>query len=117
HTEHSDALRRPSRQQRWRYPNGQRSREVKMSLEQTRNYLGVFFLGATTLIGAYILLFQETAALPIPARDATSAFQIIIPTFVAQLTVIFKWVANPPRDLKVVIAMPKWAVVGPPICV
>jgi hypothetical protein len=88
-----------------------------MSIEQIRNYLGIFFLGTTAALGAYIILFQETAALPIPSKDATSAFQIIIPTFVAQLTIIFKWVASPPPDQGNQIVLPRWAVIGPPLAI
>src|SRR5437773_1715276 len=88
-----------------------------MSSEQVRNWLGVFFLGTTAALGAYIILFQETAALPIASKDATSAFQIIIPTLVAQLAIIFRWIASPPPNPEAQIALPRWAVVGPPTTV
>jgi hypothetical protein len=88
-----------------------------MSLTSVRNWLGVFFLGTTAALGAYIIIFQETRALPIASRDATSAFQIIIPTLVAQLTLAFRWIANPPTNMDDSIELPKWAVVGPPAAV
>ena len=80
-----------------------------MSLNEIRNWLGPFFLGTTVVLGAYIILFGETVALPISSNDATSAFQIIIPTFIAQLTMAFRWIANPPTDGDTEIAMPRWA--------
>jgi hypothetical protein len=69
-----------------------------MTLVAARNWLAVFFLGTTASLGAYILLFQQTRLLPIAAKDATSSFQIIIPTLVGQLTLAFKWIADPPLD-------------------
>lgn len=59
-------------------------------------------------------MFQETKVLPISIEDANSSFQIIIPTFIAQLTIIFKWFASPPNET-LAIDLPKWVVYGPPI--
>jgi len=87
-----------------------------MKTNNIRNFLGIFYLGTTTLLGAYILLFQEsTNFLPISKEDASSSFQIIIPTFIAQLTIIFKWFANPPQLEKDEINLPSWVVIAPPI--
>jgi hypothetical protein len=88
-----------------------------MSTMQVRNWLGLFFLGTTAILGAYIILFQGTRALPIPPKDATSAFQIVIPTLIAQLTIAFRWISNPPADADTEIALPQWAVIGPPVSV
>jgi len=88
-----------------------------MTVEQIRNWLGVFFLGTTALLGGYIILFQETSALPISSKDATSAFQIIIPTFIAQITTVYRWYANPPQNGDAQIELPKWVVLGPPMAV
>jgi hypothetical protein len=86
-----------------------------MQTNSIRNFLGIFYLGVTALLGAYILLFQETRFLPIARDDASSSFQIIIPTFIAQLTIIFKWFANPPQSAGEEINLPKWVVIAPPI--
>jgi hypothetical protein len=88
-----------------------------MTLTAARNWLAVFFLGTTASLGAYILLFQQTRFLPIAAKDATSSFQIIIPTLVAQLTLAFKWIADPPHDTDTEQTLPIWAVSGPPVAV
>ena len=88
-----------------------------MSLTSIRNWLGMFFLGTTAVLGAYIILFQETKALPISGKDAMSAFQIIIPTFVGQLTLAFRWISNPPRSSEESIDLPRWAVIGPPVAI
>ena len=88
-----------------------------MSANTIRNLLGVFFLGTTTVRGAYIILCQDTAALPISKRDATSAFQIIIPSLIAQVTIVFRWISNPPANVPDKVAIPAWAVVLPPLLV
>ncbi len=88
-----------------------------MKIGAVRNWLGGYFLGTTAALGAYIILFQETRALPVSSDDAMSAFQIIIPTLAGQLTIAFKWIANPPRDPEEPITLPRWAVVGPPTAV
>jgi hypothetical protein len=89
-----------------------------MSIKQVRDYLGIFFLGLTAILGAYILIFKGTRALPIPPKDAESAFQIVIPTFVAQVSVIFRWISAPPQhDPAESLTLPRWAVLGPPILV
>lgn len=88
-----------------------------ITIASVRNWLGLFFLCTTAGLGAYIILFQETRALPIAAKDAMSAFQIIIPTLIGQLTLAFRWISNPPKRLDVRIELPRWAVVGPPVAV
>jgi len=88
-----------------------------LTIGSVRNWLGSFFLGTTASLGAYIILFQETRLLPVSADDAMSAFQIIIPTLAGQLTIVFKWIANPANELEKSIALPRWAVVGPPTAV
>ena len=88
-----------------------------MKITDIRNWLGAFFLGTTGALGAYIILFQGTLALPISTKDAMSAFQIIIPTLIAQLTIAFRWVANPPTDTEDRVRLPRWAVIGPPFVV
>ena len=86
-------------------------------VDKIRNWLGIYFLGTTAVLGAYILLFQQTRLLPISASDASSAFKIIIPTLIAQLTVAFRWISSPPRDGGTQVNIPRWAVIGPPITV
>ncbi|MGO8255573.1 hypothetical protein ACC792_32000 [Rhizobium ruizarguesonis] len=84
--------------------------------KDVRNWLGIFFLGTTSVLGAYILLFQQTMLLPVSSEDAQSAFKIIIPTFLAQLTIVFKWFADPPKNVTA-IRLPPWVVIGPPIAI
>lgn len=86
-------------------------------LDKTRRWLGIYFLGTTAILGIYIILFKQTRMLPIPADDASSAFQIIIPTLVAQITVAYKWIASPPHQGAVQPSIPQWAVVTPPVLV
>ena len=46
-----------------------------------------------------------------------SSFQIIIPTLVAQLTLAFKWISDPPVADDEELTLPVWAVAGPPAAV
>ena len=84
---------------------------------EKRDVIGIFYLALTTILGAYILIFGETLLLPISKEDANSAFQIIIPTFIAQLTIIFKWYVDPNRAESLKIKLPRWVIYGPPISV
>ncbi|SEM14015.1 hypothetical protein SAMN04488505_103488 [Chitinophaga rupis] len=87
-----------------------------MKANSIRNFLGLFYLGTTTLLGAFILIFGESRnILPISKTDANSSFQIIIPTFIAQLTIIFRWYASPPKIENDDINIPRWVVIAPPI--
>lgn len=84
---------------------------------EARNAIGTFYLGVSAVIGAYIIIFAETRALPISADDANGAFKIIIPTFLAQLTLIFKWFAGSSVDSQSELRLPRWVVYGPLFCV
>jgi hypothetical protein len=88
-----------------------------VTLSGIRAILGMFFLGTTGILGGYIILLQGSWLLPISEEDATSAFQIIIPTFLAQVAVVWKAAAAqaalpPGKGL-----MPRWLVLFPPITV
>lgn len=88
-----------------------------MKIRSVRDILGIFYLGTTGFLGAYILLLNESILLPVSASDAMSAFQIIIPTFIVQLSILFKWMANPPQGPDTTTSLPSWAVIGPPVIV
>jgi hypothetical protein len=90
----------------------------EMKANDVRNWLGIYFLSTTACFGAYILLFAETHLLPINKEDCDAAFQIMIPFFVGQLTIVFKWIAGDQRlNSGQTIKIPTWAVKGPPIAV
>jgi hypothetical protein len=86
-------------------------------MEQVRRWLGLYFLFITVGLGAYIIFFKETVFLPISAEDARCSFCIIIPTAMAQLAAVFRWVSNPPQGDEEIANIPRWAVVGPPAAV
>lgn len=89
-----------------------------MKASDIRNWLGIYFLLTTTLLGTYIILFGETKLLPISKKDSMDAFQIIIPVFVAQLTTVFTWFSAPSSSTKdEVVSIPPWVVKAPPIIV
>jgi hypothetical protein len=90
-----------------------------MRLIVARRWLAVYFLLITTLSGGYLLLFGETALLPISQSDATAAFQIIIPVLIGQITIIFQWIAqlNAPENPDAISPIPVWAIKLPPLLV
>jgi hypothetical protein len=69
-------------------------------------------------LGSYILLLGGTVMLPLERGDCMDAFQIVVPLFVAQLTIIFRFLGGDSGiDAKVNVPVPRWAVVGPPTAV
>jgi hypothetical protein len=88
-----------------------------MKLSQIRNWLGIYFLLITGILGGYILLFKETTMLPISHSDGLSAFQIIIPVLVGQLTLIFKWYGAERAENDEIVNIPVWVIKVPPLMV
>jgi uncharacterized membrane-anchored protein len=88
-----------------------------MSAKDVRNWLGIYFLVITGALGAYLLLFRETALLPISRTEAVDAFEIVIPVLLAEVTMIFRWFSGQQVNQETEIAIPRWVVVGPPIMV
>lgn len=89
-----------------------------MKVAEVRNWLGIYFLVVTSCVGAYILLFGGSSLLPLSEADVTSSFEIIIPVFVGQLTIVFQWFGNPnPPPPGKQVPLPPWAVKGPPLIV
>jgi hypothetical protein len=89
-----------------------------MKASDVRNWLGIYFLLTTVLLGSYILLFGETTLLPIKKKDSMDAFQIIVPVFVAQLTAIFRWFSSVTDENKdEFVPIPSWVVKIPPLLV
>ena len=86
-----------------------------MKAIEVRNWLGIYFLGATFVLGAYLLLFGGGRLLPFERSDATAAFQIIVPVFIGQLAIIARWFTTNPPDPDTVVNIPNWLVKGPTI--
>jgi hypothetical protein len=89
-----------------------------MTNSSARRWLGLYFLLASTGLGLFLLLFTGSAILPLDAADGSAAFQILLPVFVGQLTVIFRWIAgigNEAKDANAACSIPGWAVRIPPI--
>lgn len=87
-----------------------------MTYAQAQRWLGLYFLIITAVMGTYILIFPGTRALPVSREEAEHAFQVIIPVFIGQLTIIFQWLGA--RDSKIsneIVGIPAWAIVTPPI--
>jgi hypothetical protein len=89
-----------------------------MRAGEIRDWLGKYFLLSTVFIGGYILLFsgRYTALLRVDSQTGTDCFQIIIPTLVGQLTIIFRFFGTA-RTIKddAVIDIPSWVVKWPPL--
>jgi len=88
-----------------------------MTIKQIRNWLGLYFLLITSVLGGYILMFKETSLLPISKSEGIDAFEIIIPVLVGQLTIIFKWFGIGQTEQDKIVDIPVWVVKGPPIIV
>lgn len=88
-----------------------------MRTNDVRNWLGIYFLLVTGVLGAYLLLFRESPLLPISKADAVDAFEIIIPVLLAQVTMIFRWFSGEQVDEQVTFSIPRWVVTTPPIMV
>lgn len=88
-----------------------------MTAAQMRDWLGKYFLLTTVILGGYIILFsgRNTPLLRVDSQTGMDCFQIIIPTLVAQLTVIFRFFAGVPKMDDSTIPIPPWVVKWPPL--
>jgi hypothetical protein len=89
-----------------------------MKAGEIRDWLGKYFLLTTVLLGGYILLFagRYTVFLRIDRQTGTDCFQIIIPTLIGQLTLIFRFFGtNQTIDNNAIIPIPSWVVKWPPL--
>ena len=87
-----------------------------MTYSNAQRWLGLYFLIITSCLGVYFLIFAETVALPVSREEAQHAFQVVIPVFLGQLTIIFQWLGSrdsgPSNEL---VPIPTWAIIAPPI--
>ena len=89
-----------------------------MIVSDIRNWLGLYFLGATMMFGAYFILCPETPMLPLSRSEAHAAFAIVVPVLMGQLTMIFRWFGNTQTlNDNSVVPIPTWVVKGPPFMV
>ena len=89
-----------------------------MKAETVRDWLGKYFLIATTAFGGYVFLLSETTLLPVSRDEAHCALQIILPLLVSQLTMVFQWFSGTQKEsLQSELGISRWVVIGPPICV
>lgn len=89
-----------------------------MRISEIRNWLGLYFLLITGVLGGYLLLLHDSPLLPLTESEAMSSFQIVIPVLIGQLTVIFKWYGTEAVATEdVVVNLPTWVVKGPPLLV
>jgi uncharacterized protein YacL len=88
-----------------------------MKIKTIRNWLGIYFLLFTSLLGGYILIFKESMLLPITEAAGIDSFEIIIPVLVGQLTIIFKWFGIDRKEENIRVDIPSWVVKGPPIII
>lgn len=71
---------------------------------------------STVILGMYFLLFGQTSLLPVSHAEAQSAFEILIPVFAGQLTIVFQWFGDDKPTSRGRSA-PRWIVVAPPLLV
>jgi hypothetical protein len=87
-----------------------------MTARDVRNWLGLYFLVITGILGAYLLLFRESPLLPLSRAEAVDSFEILVPVLLAQVTMIFRWFSGHQFN-EASISIPRWVVVAPPIMV
>jgi hypothetical protein len=88
-----------------------------MKKSEIQNWLGLYFLLITGILGGYLLLLKETPFLPIRKAEAITSFEILIPVLIGQLTIIFKWYGKDRNQKDIFVKIPKWVVKAPPILV
>jgi hypothetical protein len=89
-----------------------------MKASEVRDWLGKYFLLTTVLLGGYILLFagRYTVLLRIDWQTGVDCFQIIIPTLIGQLTIIFRFFATSETiNDEALVPVPSWVVKWPPL--
>jgi xanthine/uracil permease len=86
-----------------------------MNEKDIRNWLGIYFLLITVILGGTILLLGESL---LRLDDSIGVFEIIIPVLVGQLTIIFRWYTTDYEpNKKSRITLPAWIIKGPPLLV
>ena len=89
-----------------------------MKAGEIRDWLGKYFLLTTVILGGYILLFagRYTVLLRIDWETGVNCFQIIIPTLIGQLTIIFRFFGtNLAIKDDAIVPIPSWVVKWPPL--
>lgn len=87
-----------------------------MSATDVRTWIGKYFLFTLALIAGYIYLFAETPFLPLNGNEALAAGETIIPVFLGQLAIIYRWYFSPDsKDLVGELKIPVWLIKGPPV--
>jgi hypothetical protein len=89
-----------------------------MTYRNARRWLGIYFLLVTVGTGIFLLTCSGSSILPLTAAEAGASFKIIIPVLIAQVTVIFQWIANMTgKEVDTQeCPIPPWAIVLPPVC-
>jgi hypothetical protein len=89
-----------------------------MRAYEVRNWLGKYYLLMTAGLATCLLLLPDTRVLPIGPKAGVEAFQIVIPVFIGQLTVMFRWYgAADSIQSDARVRLPTWVVKWPPLLV
>jgi hypothetical protein len=91
---------------------------IKGSLtpKEVRDWIGKYFLFTLAALGGYIYIFSETVFLPISRSEALAAGETIIPVFLGQLTIMYRWFfSTTPIDTVGNTEIPSWLIKGPPV--
>lgn len=88
-----------------------------MSATDIRQWLGIYVLILTAAIGGYSFL-APVVLLPLESSDRTTAFEIILPFLIAQLSAVYRFFTDPDAQRTATsLDIPVWAVKAPLIIV
>ena len=87
-----------------------------MKPDQVREWIGKYFLLVLSLAAGYIYIFAESPLLPISRSEAFAAGETIIPVFLGQLALIYRWYFSADAiDSANDVCVPPWLVKWPPL--
>ena len=87
-----------------------------MTPKEVRDWVGKYFLFTLAALGGYVYIFAGTVLLPLDRAEAFAAGETIIPVFLGQLTIMYRWFfSSTPIDTVGDVEIPPWLIKGPPI--
>lgn len=88
-----------------------------MTTTAIRSWLGLYVLCLVGFLGGYSFLAPDSI-LPLEMNDRISAFEIIIPVLVAQVSAVYRFYTDSTVGRRTALSsLPSWIVIAPPLIV